>query len=167
MKGYILLNLLNKVFKFETVQAHCDIPCKIYDPIIAQISALSVVRFLDLIAELEKKDELTLADQAQLSRLVKEKETHVEQVKHEVRVIWGDYFKQPQFDQFPDASKLVHDLMLAGSACKQHIDRDKGMKLLELTNQFAEMYWATKKVATYKAKSPYLPEELVVYPKLQ
>ena len=32
-----------------------------------------------------------------MSRLVAEKETHAEKVKQEVRVIWGDYFKAPQF----------------------------------------------------------------------
>ena len=34
------------------VRAHCDIPCAVYDPSIAQYAALSVVRFLDLIGEM-------------------------------------------------------------------------------------------------------------------
>ena len=162
-----LIKLYDKAVGVETVAAHCDIPCKIYDPISAQIATLSVIRFMDLIAELDGKDSLSLADQAQLSRLVTEKETHAEKAKHEVRIIWGDYFKQPQFDQFPDIGKLVHDIMLAGSACKQGIERSKGEKLLSLVNEFAEAFWATKNVSTFTAKCPYLPEENVVYPKLQ
>ena len=39
------------MFLLRTVKAHCDIPCKIYDPAISQVAALSVVRLLDLIEE--------------------------------------------------------------------------------------------------------------------
>ena len=35
--------------KIRDVKAHCDIPCAVYDPGVAQNAALSVVRFLDLI----------------------------------------------------------------------------------------------------------------------
>ncbi len=149
-----------------SASAHCDIPCKIYDPSTAQIAALSVIRFLDLIGELDGKDSLSVADQATLSRLVREKEIHAEKVKAEVRVIWGDYFKAPQFEAFPDAHTLVHNIMLTGSACKQHIDRANGVKLLELVNEFAAAFWATKNVETYTATCPYPPSESVVYPKL-
>ena len=64
---------LDAICQFSSVQAHCDIPCKIYDPQIAQIAALSVIRFMDLIQELADKDSLTLAEQAQLGRLMQEK----------------------------------------------------------------------------------------------
>ena len=147
-----------------SASAHCDIPCKIYDPSTAQIAALSVIRFLDLIADLDGKT--SLAEQATLSRLVREKEIHAEKVKAEVRVIWGDYFKAPQFEKFPSTHELVHNIMLTGSACKQHIDRANGVKLLELVNEFAAAFWATKGVETYTAECPYPPSEQVVYPKL-
>ncbi len=164
---YRLINLYDKAVGVNTVAAHCDIPCKIYDPISAQLAALSVIRFMDLIAELGGKDSLSVAEHAQFSRLVAEKETHAEKAKHEVRIIWGDYIKEPQFEQFPDISELVHNIMLAGSACKQGIEREKGEKLLALINEFAGAFWITKNVQTFTAKCPYLPEEMVVYPKLQ
>lgn len=162
-----ILTQLEKSGLIHNASAHCDIPCKIYDPSTAQIAALSVIRFMDLINELGQKDALTLADQALLARLVSEKETHAEKAKHEVRIIWGDYIKQPQFEQFPDISDLVHRIMLAGSACKQGIERDKGEKLLTLINEFSAAFWATKNVDTFTTQCPYLPEEMVVYPKLQ
>ncbi|MFL2733206.1 MAG: superoxide dismutase [Ni], partial [Gammaproteobacteria bacterium] len=37
--------------KINEVLAHCDIPCKIYDPIVIQIAALTVVRIIDIIEE--------------------------------------------------------------------------------------------------------------------
>ena len=110
---------------------------------------------------------MPLAEQATLARLVGEKETHAAKVKDEIRVIWGDFFKAPQFEKYPDSHELVHSIMLAGSACKQHIDRANGEKLLELVNQFAEYFWGAKGVETYRATCPYPPSEIVVYPALQ
>lgn len=157
---------IDRLIGVPTASAHCDIPCKIYDPITAQIAALTVIRMMDLIAELEAKDSLSISDHAQLVRLVSEKEAHGVKVKEEVRVIWGDYFKQPQFDQVSGVHDLVHRIMLQASKAKQHVDRAEGLALLELVNEFADAFWQTKGVATFKATAPYLPSETVVYPKL-
>lgn len=157
---------LDSKLNFESADAHCDIPCKIYDPQIAQIAALSVIRFVDLIQEIGAKDELSLADHARISRLVREKEIHAAKVKEEVRVMWGDYFKQPQFDQFPNTNELVHSIMLKASACKQHVTREPAEELLTLVNEFAASFWATKGVETFTAECPYPPAMQVVYPKL-
>lgn len=164
---YRAINTLAQFTGVNTVAAHCDIPCKIYDPYIAQYAALSVVRQMDLMAELEGQDSLSLADQAKLSRLVAEKEHQAETVKKEVRVIWGDYFKAPQFEQFPETSELVHNIMLTGSACKQGIDKDKAVELVGLINDFAASFWATKGIATYTATCPFPPSLSVVYADLK
>lgn len=164
---YTLFSKVDKYIKFPKASAHCDIPCKIYDPAVAQLNTLTVIRLLDLIQELNDKDQLSLADHAQLARLVAQKEEHAAKVKEEVRIIWGDYFKQPQFEQVPNANELVHSIMLQASKCKQGIDRAAGVALLALVNEFAEAFWLTKSVATYTAACPYPPQELVVYPKLE
>ncbi len=161
-----LITFAAKKLKIKTVSAHCDIPCKIYDPATAQIAVLTMIRMMDLINELGAKDTLSIKDQAQLVRLVNEKETHGQKVKEEVRVIWGDYFKQPQFEQVPNIHELVHNIMLQASKAKQGVDRADGLALLELVNEFAEAFWLTKGLATFKAVAPYLPSEVVVYPKL-
>lgn len=157
---------LDRARAFDTASAHCDIPCKVYDPATAQIATLTIIRLMDLIQELADKDQLTLADQAQLARLVAQKEEHGFKVKEEIRIIWGDYFKQPQFEQIPNAHELTHSIMLQASKCKQHIDRAIAVELLSLVNQFAEAFWKTKGVETYTATCPYPPAEQVVYPKL-
>ena len=56
--------------------------------------------------------------------------------------------------------------MLAASACKQHIKAENGTKLLELVNEFASAFWATKNVETFTAECPYPPSKPVVYPKI-
>ena len=163
---YSLLSKLDKCYSLPTASAHCDIPCKIYDPSTAQIAALTIIRLADLIDEIAAKDSLTIKDHAQLSRLVSQKEEHGLAVKEEVRVIWGDYFKQPQFEQVPGVHELVHNIMLQASKAKQGVDRADAVALLDLVNQFAEAFWQTKGVETYKATCPYPPAETVVYPKL-
>ncbi|BFM51217.1 superoxide dismutase, Ni [Marinomonas sp. THO17] len=162
-----LVNVLDKVIGFQTAQAHCDIPCKIYDPSTAQLAALSCVRLLDLIKEIEDKGDLKVADYAQISRLVSEKESACTEVKEAVRIIWGDYFKAPQFEQIPNAHELTHSIMLQASKCKQGISREEGEKLVDLVNQFAEAFWLTKGVPTYTAACPYPPMLDTVYPDLK
>lgn len=162
-----LFKLADSRMQFQTASAHCDIPCKIYDPVTAQIGALTVIRMMDMIADLKEKEILSLDDHAQLHRLVAQKEEHALKAKEEIRTIWGDYFKQPQFDQVEGIHELVHSIMMQGSKCKQHTDRAMAVEFLNLVNQFAEAFWTTKGLATYTATCPYPPSETVVYPRLE
>jgi nickel superoxide dismutase len=165
----MLFNLVNKLdqkFSFSTASAHCDIPCKIYDPISAQIAVLTMIRMVDLLNELNEKTDLTANDQAQFSRLLNQKEDHGNKVKEEVRIIWGDYIKQPQLEKFPELHELTHSIMLASSKAKQHIDKDATLDLLKKVNRFAEIFWITKGVETFTAVCPYPPAQTLVYPKL-
>jgi nickel superoxide dismutase len=153
------------MFGINQVQAHCDIPCKIYDPATAQIATLSVIRLLDLIAEIG--DSTSAADLAQLSRLTEQKETHAASVKHDITTIWGDYFKAPQIEAYPEVHELVHTIMQQASKCKQGIARENGENLLNSVNRFAEMFWATKGVKTQSVIAPYPPALAVTQPVLE
>ncbi|MBW8183457.1 superoxide dismutase, Ni [Shewanella nanhaiensis] len=163
---YTLLNLRDKNRPFTRVSAHCDIPCKIYDPITAQLAVLTMIRMVDLLEELAAKPEPSANDHAQFSRLVAEKESHGRKVKDEINVIWGDYIKQPQLELFPELHELTHSIMLNASQAKQHISREACLTLLEKVNRFADIFWQTKGVETYQATCPYPPSETLVYPKL-
>ena len=151
--------------KVKNVKAHCDIPCAVYDPAVAQYAALSVLRFLDLIGEMPENIN-SKKDLAHLTRLVQQKEEHAIEVKDSVRTIWGDYFKEPQMEKFPEIHELSHSIMITASKCKQDIDRQNGVDLLEKVNRFAEIFWASKNIKTFKAVSPYPPEQELVYPEL-
>ena len=97
-----------------------------------------------------------------LKKIIKEEEA--EKVKHEIRIIWGDYFKQPQFEKFPGVNDLVHEIMRTASGCKQEPSRATGEALVQQVNQFAEMFWATKEVETTTLPWPYPPSLPTVYP---
>lgn len=161
-----MLTALDKVSSFKTTSAHCDIPCKIYDPSTAQICALTMIRMVDLIEEINAKDKPVPADRFQLIRLIGEKETHGIKLKEEIRVIWGDYFKQPQIDKYPGIHRLVHNIMMQASKVKQGVNREEAVKLLELVNDFTTIFWETKSVPTHIAICPYPPSQAIVYPKL-
>jgi nickel superoxide dismutase len=153
------------MFGIKEVQAHCDIPCKIYDPATAQIAVLSVIRLLDLISELGDAATST-ADSAQLARLTDQKESHAASVKHDIATIWGDYFKAPQIEAYPEIHEVVHTIMQQASKCKQHIARENGEELLNSVNRFAEIFWATKGVETQSVIAPYPPARAVIQPVL-
>ncbi len=164
---YKLLNYLDKTFGFDRAKAHCDIPCGIYDPIFAQIYALTVVRMVDLMQKLaDETIDKELEYQNKVSRLIAAKEEHAEKCKHEVRVIFGDYIKKNHVEQFPELPTVFHKIMQHGSKARQTANRDNALALLEGVNHFAEIFWKTKDISTKKAKAPYPPGLDLVYPEL-
>jgi nickel superoxide dismutase len=164
---YKITKILDTLLNVPTANAHCDIPCKIYDPSAAQVSAATIVRLIDIVSEtLKSEDVMSLAGQNAIARCVMRKEEEAEKVKHEVRIIWGDYFKAPQLEKFPEIHELTHNIMMKASACKQGVAREDGEVLVELLNQFAEIFWATKDVKTARHNSPNLPNLSTVYPSL-
>jgi len=146
----------------KMAKAHCDVPCGIYDPITAQIAALSVIRMIDLMQGLEKNDSLEYINT--ISRHISVKETEAEKVKHEIRIIWGDFVKPPMIDKFPHIHTLVHTIMALSGANRQHVSRAKAIELLDAVNEFAEIFWTLKEVKTKKVKALYLPGEEIVIP---
>ncbi|HTV22540.1 MAG TPA: superoxide dismutase, Ni [Polyangiaceae bacterium] len=162
-----LLSTAHRLGAFSTARAHCDIPCKIYDPGPILIDALTVVRMIDILEDWRQhRPDDDIAFMNTIARAVAQKEEHAAKVKDAVRVIWGDYFKAPQFQQYPQTHELVHQIMLKASAARQGIDRENALALVGLVNEFAEIFWATKSVKTKRAVCPYPPSLEVVYPVL-
>ncbi len=164
---HTIVNKLDEVFHFNTVSAHCDIPCGIYDPHLAQLSALTVIRMLDLMIDLQNTHKDTdLEFRNSMIRYVSVKEEHAELCKKEIRVIFGDYIKKDHIDKFTELPELTHKIMQVASKCRQATARENGLELLGLVNRFTEIFWETKGIATKKAVAPYKPSEEVVYPVL-
>ena len=164
---YKLFQVLDDKFGLEKASAHCDVPCGIYDPSAAQLAALTVVRMIDLMVDLEAKGgERSTAYHNSMSRYITVKEEHAEKAKHEIRIIWGDYIKAQHIEKHPSVTELVHKIMQFGSKARQTTDRDAALQFVEAINQFAETFWDTKGVATKRAKAPFNPPLEMVYPAL-
>jgi nickel superoxide dismutase len=164
---YNILKKLDSKLGIREAKAHCDVPCGIYDPITAQISALTVVRMIDLMHKLEQEgDKGSIEYNNSMSRYIAVKEEHAEQSKHEIRIIMGDAIKDPHLEAHPGLPKLFMEIMRLGGACRQTTNRESGLQLVEKINEFAEIFWKIKDVPTKRAKAPYAPNLELVYPNL-
>lgn len=160
------LRVIDYIFPPKAAWAHCDIPCGIYDPYAAQVAAQTVLRMTGLIAEAGKANgdsRLKTQTVSQIARLTKVKEEHAELVKHEVRVIWGDYFKTEMLGKDKGLHDLVFKIMKAASLVKQNVDIEACNDLVVLVGKFSQIFWESKGRKTQKIKSGYPTEgELVV-----
>ena len=166
-----LLRAFDRLRPAPVAYAHCDIPCGIYDPHNAQVAAHTVIRMVDLIHQLERPGPNDPVEKHQeyhgkFERYVLVKEQHAEIYKHEVRVLWGDYFKPEHVQQFPQLHDLVWKALKAGSKARQEVNLKAGEDMLTEANEIAEIFWKTKGIATVKAKAPYPTARETVYPKL-
>lgn len=164
------LRLVDKVFLPETVFAHCDVPCGIYDPHHAQMAAHTVLRMTNMIDDLQASSPEPPFEErkriiSQISRLTKVKEEHAELVKHEVRVIWGDYLKDEHIKKHKAIHQLVFKIMKQASVARQNVDIKAANELLGMVQMFAEIFWETKDRKVQRVKSGYPTEGEVVLPK--
>jgi nickel superoxide dismutase len=128
----------------ERAYAHCDIPCGIYDPHAAQLGGETVEKMMTLIADLGVTGADDKGHLASLSRYVAVKEQHAELVKHEVRIIWGDYFKPPDLAVWPEMHDKVWEIMRLASVCRVGVNVGDAQALRAALAEFAEKFAAIK-----------------------
>ena len=167
-----ILSKIDQVSPVKIAKAHCDVPCGVYDPMTAQIAAMTVARMMDTIIDLEQhevKDHNSTRDlhyHNKITRMINEKERSAEIIKHEIRIIWGDFFKAPEFEKYPELHELVHHLMLLTSKCKQNIDQESSRSLVSRVNRFAEIFWDIKGIKYETKKYHCKPNLDIVFPNL-
>jgi nickel superoxide dismutase len=160
--------LLDTVAPPRPVYAHCDIPCGIYDPTDAQLSALTIVRMDQLIGELampamDAKPEDRATYISKLSRYTTVKEQHAEKLKTEIRVIWGDFFTPDHAKQFPQIHDLAWRIMKQASKTRQGVAIADAQELVKLVQEFSDIFWQAKGAKTRRVPSMQKPGgELVV-----
>ena len=125
-------------------RAHCDVPCGIYDPHEAVLAAKTVARMVELIGQIDPAS-TAVADRNKFVRCVAVKEQHAEKIKHEVQVIWSDYFKPEHLEKVPELHSKVWQLLKLAGRNKQSVDADAAAQLIAATEEFADMFWSTKK----------------------
>ncbi|MBC6469805.1 superoxide dismutase, Ni [Actinomadura alba] len=131
----MLVNLLRPK---NTVSAHCDLPCGVYDPAQARIEAESVKAICEKYASNE--------DPIFRSRAIKIKEERSNLVKEHLWVLWTDYFKPPHFEKYPQLHELFNEATkLAGaSGTKGSVDIEVADKLLGKIAEIDKIFWETK-----------------------
>jgi nickel superoxide dismutase len=132
-----LLGALDRVSAPVTVQAHCDLPCGVYDPAQARIEAESVRACMQ---KFNGSD-----DDVFKTRAVMIKEQRAELVKHHLWVLWTDYFKPPHLEAHPTLHDLFWKATKAAGQAKATNDVAVADDLLNQIAEIDRIFWETKK----------------------
>ena len=113
------------------VDAHCDLPCGVYDPAQARIEAESVQKIQEKYADAEnqKKPSETVEDFK--TRCLAIKEERADLVKHHLWVLWTDYFKPEHLEKFPELHDTFWKATKAAGESKKSQDPAQGKDLLD------------------------------------
>jgi nickel superoxide dismutase len=133
-----------KLLPAQTVYAHCDVPCGIYDPNSSQIAAATVLKMVQKINELPKENP-SVEDRNNFVRMVWTKEEHARKCKEEILVLWTDYFKEEHLEKFPDLHQKFWQAAKLCSYNKQHVDLEKAQELVKAVDEIAQMFAESKK----------------------
>ena len=117
------------------VQAHCDLPCGVYDPAQARIEAESIKAIIGKLADNDDPDFRT--------RAILIKEQRAELVKHHLDVLWHDYFKPEHLEKYPDLHDTFWKATKQASKVKQSLDAAAAKDLLAMIDTIDGMWKAT------------------------
>ncbi|MEM9066946.1 MAG: superoxide dismutase, Ni [Myxococcota bacterium] len=148
MFSKLLSHLVSKL-PAEPVQAHCDGPCGIYDPAAARITAEAVRSMTKKMLAMTPPDPSDATAVVRyhntLSRYAAIKEEQAALTKHELLVLWTDYFKPQHLDEYPDLHDTFWKAAKLCSACKVEVSAQHADELMEAVEKIHDMFWATKK----------------------
>lgn len=140
-----LTRLFDRLLGIEPVHAHCDVPCGIYDPHAAVLSARTVHTMNTKIQALPfpgpsstNQDQIEMRNT--LIRMVQTKEAHAQLCKQELLILWTDYFKPENAVLFPDLHETFWKAAKLCSYNKQHVDLAKSQELMDAVAKIADMF---------------------------
>lgn len=131
-----MVRLLQKFVK--PVYAHCDLPCGVYDPAQARIEAESVKKIMEKFSGLHESDK---------TRAIFIKEQRAELVKQHLWILWTDYFKPEHLTDHPDLHDKFWQATKQAGQCKKSTDPADAQKLLDMIEEIAQIFAATKQAA--------------------
>ena len=134
-----------KRFRIEPVYAHCDVPCGIYDPHLAAVSAKTVHTMNKKITDLATPPATApahdvLEHRNTIVRMVQTKETHAQLCKQELLILWSDYFKPETLSMFPDLHDTFWKAAKLCSYNKQHVDVAKSQELMDAVAKISDIF---------------------------
>ncbi|MEK7099311.1 MAG: superoxide dismutase, Ni [Patescibacteria group bacterium] len=147
-----------------TAEAHCDIPCGIYEPTPAKIAAMTVLRMVLQINELKPPtgtDAHAISVYANMiARRIAAKEQHAEACKRELLILWTDFFKPEHLERFPGLHDTFWKAAKLCSANKQDVDEEHARALVSAVDVIAQIFYGAKGVPERYAVYLQLTEKL-------
>lgn len=137
------MNLVTRLLRpAATAYAHCDGPCGVYDPAGARIAAEAVLSMEKKIAALGEGNDPASVNSR--TRFIAIKEEQAEIVKHELAVLWHDYFKPEHVEKYPNLHETFWKAEKLASKNKTEQDPANGEALLGAVEEIHNIFWATK-----------------------
>ena len=134
--------------EIQTVHAHCDGPCGVYDPASARIAAEAVLsmtkKMLDLKVPDTDNEQALLAYHNTLIRYAAIKEKEAQKAKDELLILWTDFFKPQHLESNPELHDMFWKAAKLCSACKVEVSLQHAEELMEAVKQIHELFWSVK-----------------------
>ena len=147
----MLRSALSKLFNIlpaQTVNAHCDGPCGVYDPASARVAAEAVLSMTKKLLAMEAPQANDHAAWTvynnTFARFVAIKEDQAKETKKELLILWTDYFKPEHLASYPDLHDTFWKAAKLCSACKVGIDLAKAEELMQAVEKVHHMFWKSK-----------------------
>lgn len=126
----------------KPVYAHCDIPCGIYETDTLKHAAETCRRMIQKIEEIGQPD--TAEKHNNFIRAVTNKERHAQKFKHEVSVLWSDYFKPEHAEKLPELHDVLWRAAKQASRVKQTASMEEVEKLIALAAEVDDLFQRSK-----------------------
>ena len=139
------IRFVDRFLGIEPLHAHCDVPCGIYDPHLAGVSAKTVHTMNTKLTQLPVPAPAAPAQEHleyrnTLVRMVQTKEAHAQLCKQEILILWTDYFKPENAGPFPDLHDTFWKAAKLCSYNKQHVDLAKSQELMDAVAKISDMF---------------------------
>ncbi|HYG83647.1 MAG TPA: superoxide dismutase, Ni [Verrucomicrobiae bacterium] len=128
---------------FKDVEAHCDLPCGIYETDTLRHAAATVKRMMEKIAALGELDSVEKYNT--FVRAVKIKEEHAQKVKEQVYILWSDYFKPEHLEQFPDLHDILWKTAKQAGKTKQTVSLEEAEALNDMVHKVVHLFADSQK----------------------
>jgi nickel superoxide dismutase len=141
--------------EIQAADAHCDLPCGVYDPSTATVAARTVAVIAKKIVDLPLPTPTGKAEEHKafantVTRMIGVKEAHAQICKQELLILWTDYFKPQHLEMFPDLHTTFWNAAKLCSYNKQNIDVAKAEELQKAVAHIAEMFAKAQAAAAKK-----------------
>src|ERR1700694_2242742 len=130
-----LLSALDRISAPAVVEAHCDLPCGVYDPAQARIEADAIKGIMEKFNDSD--------DDVFKTRAVIIKEQRAEFLKHHLWVLWTDYFKPEHLEAYPDLHDVFWKATKAAGEAKKTTEVSFAEDLLKQVLAIDKIFWDT------------------------
>lgn len=144
-----ILRFLDKISPPAHVQAHCDVPCGVYETDSMSWAVETCMKLVEKLQALEMPPSSDkahfLEHQNTLTRTVMIKEQFAQICKEQILILWTDYFKPEHLQKWPELHEKVWKAAKQCSVVKRTVSVDEVKKLKTLTDEIAQVFKDSKK----------------------